>query len=84
MSNAPDVPNDRFTVEIYDEEFDTLLYRSPELIGTTFTPSQAEWDVVRQRAGGEIRWLVSGSQSSTPVSGPYRSCGRTLVESRGS
>jgi hypothetical protein len=75
---GPSNRNDRFTVEVYDAGFSTLLLASPEQSTTSFTPSPASWSALLSAAGGSVHWLVRGSQSNSPPTGPYRSCSRAL------
>lgn len=75
---GPSNRNDRFTVEVYDAGFTTLLLASSEQSATTFTPSPAAWSALLPAAGGSVHWLVRGSQSNSPTTGPYRSCSRVL------
>lgn len=75
---GPSNRNDRFTVEVYDAGFTTLLLASSEQSTTTFTPSQATWSALIPAAGGSVHWLVRASQSNSPTTGPYRSCSRVL------
>lgn len=75
---GPKNRNDMFAVEVYDAGFTTLLLASSVQSTTSFTPTSAEWNAVLSAAGGAVHWLVRGSQSHDPVTGPYRSCSRTL------
>jgi hypothetical protein len=72
--------NNMFIVEFYDATFTTLLFASPEQAATSFTPTQAQWDDILERAGSVINWVVKGKQTNAPETGPYTSCARRLIQ----
>ena len=76
---GPSFRNNLFVVEVYDASFTQLLLASAPQPATSFTPSRGRWNAVVRAAGGNVHWLVRGSQLNDPVTGPYVSCARTLA-----
>lgn len=76
---GPSFQNFQFIVEVYDSTFTRRLLASVPQSATSFTPSRRQWNAVVRAAGGQVHWLVRGSQLDDPVTGPYVSCSRTLV-----
>lgn len=70
--------NDTFVVEFYDSSFSQLLFASPEQTGTNFTPTQEQWESIREGIDPKVNWLVKGSWSDSPETGPYTSCKRKM------
>ena len=76
---GPSNLHDKFTVEFYEDSFQTKIFTSAEQSATTFTPTQAEWDQIVMDAGVVIHWLVKGTQSNAPETGPYSSCFHRMI-----
>jgi len=76
---GPGNPLEMFVVEFWDENFTTVLYTSPPIAGTQWTPSRTQWEELlnaTDNAGAKadrIQVIVSGTGSS-PTTGPYNSC----------
>jgi hypothetical protein len=75
---GPSNLNNQFVVEFYDSFFGTLLFTSPQQTSTDFTPTQEQWDDIVESAVGGINWLIKGTQTNSPSTGPYTSCGRLI------
>ena len=73
-----------FVVEFYDSTFTTLLHTSPTITtanGTvttaSYTPPQTVWDSFGTEFA-PIIWIVRGTQTAAPSTGPYTSCPSTF------
>lgn len=72
--NGGDYQNDSFVVELRDAGGNTLLAASSPRDSTSYTPPSEPWLSALRRSEGTLRIAVVGTQSSEPVTGPYRSC----------
>ena len=76
---GPGNPLEIFVVEFWDESFTTILYSSPPVADTSWTPSESQWQSLldaTDAAGARperVHVVVSGSGSG-PTTGPYNSC----------
>ena len=74
---------DQFTVQFWSGNWDKLLFESPQQTTTSFTPTQAQFDMIysAQDASGKlpktINVVVKGTGTHTPATGPYKSCAIT-------
>jgi hypothetical protein len=73
--NGANFTNDSFTVA-FRSNSNALLFTSPATASLTYQPSQGVWDTIRSGAGTNVKVTVTGSQTSNPATGPYRSCTR--------
>jgi len=80
---GPDYPLDQFTVQFWSENWDTLLFESPQQTATTYTPDPAQLDQIFNilAASGArpntINVVVKGRSTDAPATGPYKSCAIT-------
>ncbi|MEI2779318.1 MAG: hypothetical protein V9G19_25810 [Tetrasphaera sp.] len=70
----------RFSVQFWSANFDTKLFESGPVSATAWTPSDAEWTQIYWAADAagtvptRMRIVIKGSNLSSPVTGPYKSC----------
>lgn len=76
--NGAGFTNNSFTVA-FRSNGGALLHTSPATPSLSYAPSQVEWDTIRAGAGGTVRVSVTGTQTSSPSTGPYRSCSRAYA-----
>lgn len=65
--------NNSFVVEYRNAATNALLFASPAVAGTSYTAPAASWTAARAGAVGAVNVSVIGTQTDTPVTGPYRS-----------
>ena len=74
---------DQFTVQFWSENWDTLLFESPQDTATSFTPDPPQLDQIFNAlaaSGGQpnaINVVVKGRNTDAPATGPYKSCAIT-------
>lgn len=76
QGGGPKYRYNSFTVEFYDEAW-ARVFTSPVLTKPAYTPGATQWQTIlgsRQT----VRWVVSGSNTAAPRTGPYPGPARTL------
>jgi hypothetical protein len=74
---------DQFTVQFWSPTWGKLLYESPKVNATTYTPTTDAWNTITgttDESGqypGTIHVVVKGVGTNAPETGPYKSCAIT-------
>ncbi|HEX2191721.1 MAG TPA: hypothetical protein VHH09_00870 [Acidimicrobiales bacterium] len=71
--------NDAFVVEVYDADFRTSLFRSPEQQATELTLGARDWQVITGSGQPFVNVVVHGRQTNSPQTGPYTGCSIRLA-----
>ncbi|MBI4556118.1 MAG: VWA domain-containing protein, partial [Candidatus Hydrogenedentes bacterium] len=67
----------KFRVQFWKHDFSSMIFESPELDVTSYTPSSAEWATIFATEK-IVRWVVAGRNTASPETGAYISCSRRL------
>jgi hypothetical protein len=77
---------DKFTVQFWSPNFDKLVFESPQVAATTYTPAVADWKpkiLGGKDANGKLpptlKVVVKGTGNNAPVTGPYKSCAISIA-----
>ncbi len=70
-NNLTGFANNRFVVEVYNDSLTSVIFTSPEVTASSWTPTATEWAIIWGATGSTINWAVKGWQTSTPITGPY-------------
>lgn len=70
--------NERYHVRFYDAA-GALLFQSPVLADTVYTPDPTTWDRVRRASPSPVLWVVYNLNPDAPVTGPYVGTARRLI-----
>lgn len=68
----------KFSVKFYDQDWNEIGDSGDQGDVSQWTPTQAEWDNIRNNPTETIFWIVEGQNSTNPVTGPYWSDCRKL------
>lgn len=77
--NGGSFTNNQFEVQYRDATNGLLLHTSGTITALTYTASAADWGNVVSGSGGAVNVSVLGTQSSAPITGPYRSCAKQFT-----
>jgi len=77
--NGGSFPNNQFEVQYRDATDGLLLFTSGTISGSTYTASSTDWATAVAGSAGTVRVTVIGTQTSAPVTGPYRSCAKSFT-----
>lgn len=80
--NGGSFANNSFVVE-YRSASNALPFASPPSGAITYVAPAATWSDITARAAGTVNVTVVGRQTSTPATGPYRSCVKQFLTSGG-
>lgn len=65
-------PNNTFRLCVFDDNWNMIL-DSGDLSSTTYSPTKAQWDALKNAPASHLYWVVRGSNPDEPVTGPYSS-----------
>ncbi|MBI4556117.1 MAG: hypothetical protein HY706_00915, partial [Candidatus Hydrogenedentes bacterium] len=74
---GPSFRLDNFRVQFWRHDFSSMIFESPELDDTTYTPSDTDWASIFAN-DKIVRWVVTGRNADAPETGAYISCSRRL------
>jgi len=77
--NGGSFPNNQFEVQYRDATNGVLLFTSGAIGGLTYTASASDWATAVAGSAGAVNVTVIGTQTSAPVTGPYRSCAKSFT-----
>lgn len=77
--NADSFENNRFQVDAFDPATGRSYFTSPEMTGTSWTPTGHEWNDIAAGRGDSVQLRVTGWQDDDPGTGPYRGCRTTIA-----
>ena len=69
---GPTYKNNSFTVEFYDKTLNTLLFTSPTVNIPEYVATPTDLKKIFETED-EVKWIVKGSNTSNPITGPYTS-----------
>jgi len=72
--------NARYVVRFYNADITSLIWASPWLTAATFTPTNAQGDLIFVGPDGSIQWTVASKDLSPPETGVYYGNSRTIVD----